>query len=73
MAGPGTISALLTWKGSGDLNLEVYDAGGDPAARATSGASPESLDYAAPGAGQYTLRVIAAAGKGKYMLTVRHP
>ncbi len=41
-------------------------------ARATTGVSPLSLIYAEPGVGQYTLRVIAVAGKGKYTLTVRH-
>lgn len=73
MAGAGTILAQLTWKGRGNLQLEVYDANGNLVASSTSGASPESLDYGAPAAGHYTLRVIAVAGKGKYTLTVRYP
>ena len=68
----GTISAHLTWKGSANLRLEVYDANSNLVA-AAGGASPESLDYAAPAAGRCTLRVIAVTGGGKYTLNVLHP
>jgi hypothetical protein len=73
VAGRGTISAQLSWKGNGSLRLEVYDANGNLVAAATSGTSPASLDCGAPGAGQYTLRVIAVTGSGKYTLNVLHP
>jgi thermitase len=72
LAGRGNISAQLVWKGNGSLRLEIYDANNNMAAAAT-GASPESLGYTVPGPGQYTLRVIAAAGSGKYTLNVLHP
>lgn len=72
LAGRGIISAQLTWKGNGNLRLEIYDANNNMAAAAT-GASPESLGCAVPGPGRYTLRVIAVAGSGKYTLNVLHP
>jgi len=73
VAARGTISAGLAWKGSGFLRLEVHDPNGNLVASATAGASPQSLDYAAPGAGRYTLGVIAVTGSGKYTLNVLHP
>ena len=73
VAGLGTISAQLTWKGKGNLHLELYDGNGNLLASASAGASPESLRYGTSGVGQYTLRVLAVDGRGKYTLTVRHP
>jgi len=73
VASRGPISAQLAWKGNGILRLEVYDANGNLVTSAPAGTSPQSLDYAAAGAGQYTLRVVAVTGGGKYTLNVLHP
>jgi RHS repeat-associated protein len=73
----GPVQATLSWSGSADLNLELRKIDGNSTilkAQAANG-QPESLTFEVPAndTGEYSLRVIAAAGQASYTLSFTYP
>ncbi len=53
----GNISLSLTWSGTNNLNLKLYNPSGALVATAATSNKPETITYAAPGAGTYRMEV----------------
>ncbi len=72
VTGQGTLDLVLSWPGTGDLDLYLYD---DPdsysAVKSSAGTTnPESISHMAPSAGMYYVKVKAYGGTENYQLQV---
>lgn len=69
----GTINIELSWSGTADLDVYLYNASGTEVARAYSTRNPESISYVVPATGTYTIKVVAYSGSATYSMKVSWP
>jgi len=73
VSNPGAAAATLSWSDRRvNLDLYLYDAVGTLMGKSATAARPEVIEAALP-SGTYSLRVVAASGKGSFSLSVTHP
>ncbi len=70
----GAIALSLTWSGTNNLNLNLYNPSGVKVASATTSSKPETINYTATVAGSYRLEVVNTNTKksASYTLTATY-
>lgn len=69
----GTINIELSWTGTADLDVYLYNASGTEVAKSYTTRNPESISYIVPATGNYTIKVVAYSGSATYDLKVTWP
>lgn len=71
----GTINIEVSWNGTADLDVYLYDPSGKLVAKSFSNRNPETISYVIPadGAGIYRIQVDAYSGSATYTIQVFSP
>lgn len=69
----GDIDLNLSWSGSADLDMFLYNPSGSEVARAYTLANPETISYTATTTGRYKIKVDAYSSSATFSLVATHP
>lgn len=68
-AGKGTISARLSWAGTADLDMYLYDPAGKLVAKSDGTINPELITFSSNKEGRYRIRIKSYTGAAPYQLS----